>query len=77
MAQGPLSDTEAHELLAKAADLVATGSGETVRAETALRSAEKMLHLLQIGLLAAAEAGTDDPTKPPISLPPLPPQRRR
>lgn len=59
-----LTDTEVYDLLFQAVELLSTGSGETVRGETALRAGEKMLHLLQIGLLNGMENGTDDPTRP-------------
>jgi hypothetical protein len=68
--KSPLSDNQAHDLLTQAADLFADRKGTTVRAETALRSAEKMLTLLSLGLLMASEMGTDDPVKPPSINPP-------
>ncbi len=63
----PLTDNEAHTLLNEAWQLFSGKTGATVRAETALRTGERALLMLQIGLIAAAEAGTDDPKKPPSS----------
>lgn len=65
-----LTDNEAHDLLHRARVLFEGQTGATVRAETALRSGEKMLGLLMLGLLIASENGTDDPTSPQ----PLPPK---
>ena len=57
-----LTDTEAYDLLHKAAEVLSSGQGATVRAETALRAGEKMLFLLQMGLVSAMENDGDDPT---------------
>lgn len=54
-----LSDNQAHDLLTNARMTLAQAKGETVRAETALRAAEKSLMLLSLGLLMAAEEGSD------------------
>jgi hypothetical protein len=58
-----LTDTEAYDLLHKAAEVLASGKGESVRAETALRAGEKMLFLLQMGLVSAMENNGDNPTR--------------
>ncbi|MDW9699112.1 hypothetical protein GOB04_16830 [Sinorhizobium meliloti] len=54
-----LTDNQAHDLLTNARMTLAQATGETVRAETALRAAEKSLMLLSFGLLMAAEEGSD------------------
>jgi hypothetical protein len=64
----PLSDTQAHDLILNALNQFLGRTGETVRAETALRASEKALLLLSLGLLAASETETDDPTSLPPSL---------
>lgn len=70
MSEKLLTDDEAHEALHSAIEVLTRKKGATVRAETALRAGEKMLTLLQMGLLAASDAQTDDPTRlPPVSLP--------
>lgn len=63
--QRRLSDNDAHELLGEAARVIANGKGETVHAETALRSAEMVISVLQLGLLAASEKSADEITSPP------------
>lgn len=55
----PLNDTEAHSILTDARMMIARSKGQTVRAETALRAADKALLLLSLGLLMAAEEGSD------------------
>lgn len=40
--------------------MIAQSKGQTVRAETALRAADKALLLLSLGLLMAAEQNSDD-----------------
>lgn len=54
-----LTDNQAHDLLTNARMMLAAATGETVRSETALRAAEKSLMLLSLGLLMAAEEGSD------------------
>lgn len=61
----PLTDDEAHALLHEAAQLLASGSGVTVHAETALRAAEKTIYLFQLGLIAASDGLPDEPIQPP------------
>lgn len=55
MSKPPLSDNQAGDLLDKARELVAAHKGETVHAETALRTAETALSVIQAGLLVASE----------------------
>lgn len=59
-----LTDAQAHDQLSKAAELLASCEGETVRAETALRAAERVLYLLQFGLVKAMEDATQQPPLP-------------
>lgn len=54
-----LSDNAAHDLLTNARMMLAEAKGETVRAETAIRAADKALLLLSLGLLMAAEENSD------------------
>lgn len=55
----PLTDNQAHSVLTEARMMIAQAKGQTARAETALRAADKALLLLSIGLLMAAEEGSD------------------
>lgn len=55
----PLSDNEAHDRLVAAREALGNASGATVRADTALRAARRALNILQVGLVAAAEANED------------------
>ncbi len=59
-----LSDNETHDLLHRAKELLSDEKGATVRAETALRSGERMLNLIMLGLIVAGEDGSDDPIAP-------------
>lgn len=61
----PLSENETHDVLHRAKELFDGQKGATPLAENTLRSGEKMLTLLMLGMLVAAEEGTDDPTSPP------------
>ncbi len=67
----PLSDTEAYDRLHAASLALGTAPGSTVRADTALRAARRAMSILQFGLVAAAEAGSDhvDGIIPPASSP--------
>jgi hypothetical protein len=56
----PLTDNEAHSLLTETRMMLAQSKGRTVRAETAIRAADKALLLLSLGLLMAAEQNSDD-----------------
>lgn len=53
--QKPLSDNEAGDVLHQAMSVVAGKKGATVHAETALRTAEAALGVIQAGLLVASE----------------------
>lgn len=55
----PLSDNEAHDRLVAAREALGNASGSSVRADTALRAARRALNVLQVGLVAAAEAEAD------------------
>ncbi|MDO6966984.1 hypothetical protein [Rhizobium alvei] len=59
MSKKLLTDNEAHDALLQARELLSQKSGITKRAETAIRAADKALLLLAIGLLMAAEEGSD------------------
>lgn len=63
-----LSDTEAHTLLCEAASMLSGAKGETVHAETALRAAEKVLLMMQLALLQAAERDAGRLNDPPPRL---------
>ena len=55
----PLTDDEAHTVLTEARMVIAQSKGQTVRAETALRAADRALLILSLGLLMAVEEGSD------------------
>lgn len=56
----PLSDNQAHDLLFEARRILGEAPGDTVRADTALQAARKVLSGLSLALLVAAENGADD-----------------
>lgn len=55
----PLSDNQVHDALVAAHDALGDHPAETVRGQTALEAAKKMLRLLKLGLLVAAEKNQD------------------
>lgn len=55
----PLSDNEAHDRLVAARDALGDAPGATKRANTALEAARRAMTILQLGLVAAAEANSD------------------
>ena len=55
-----LSDVEIHDKLIAASDALGGDAGETVRGDTAISAARKMLRLVQLSLLSAMEKA--DPT---------------
>jgi hypothetical protein len=55
----PLTDDEAYERIHAALLALGREKGATVRADTSLKAARKALTLLQLGLLAAMEKGSD------------------
>jgi hypothetical protein len=57
--ENPISDTEAHERLVKAAEALGTAPGATSRADTVLSTARRALAMLQLGLVKAMEENTD------------------
>lgn len=55
----PLSDNEAHDRLVAAREALGDAPGATMRANTALEAARRALVILQLGLVAASEANSD------------------
>ncbi|MCO6050843.1 hypothetical protein NGM99_13750 [Mesorhizobium sp. RP14(2022)] len=55
----PLSDIDIHERLTAARDLLGNEKAETVRGETALEAARKVLSGLGLALLLAGEQESD------------------
>jgi hypothetical protein len=55
MTDRKLSDTEAHDRLMAAMDVLGDDEGATQRADTALMAARKALALISYGLVAAME----------------------
>lgn len=56
----PLDDFAAHDRLVAAREALGDAPGATTRADTTLKAARFTLLGLQFGLVAAAEAGSDD-----------------
>lgn len=55
----PLSDNEIHEKLTAARQLIGDGTAETVRGDTALEAARRVLSGLSLALLLAGEQESD------------------
>jgi hypothetical protein len=56
----PLSDNQAHDLLTEARRSLGEASGATIRANTALEAARRVLSGLAASLLIASEADSDE-----------------
>ena len=54
-----LSDNEAHSRLVAAREALGDAPGATKRANTALEAARRAMTILQLGLVAASEANSD------------------
>jgi hypothetical protein len=55
----PLSDNEVHERLCAAAAALGHEPGRTMRGDTAIEAARRAMALLQLGLVAAMDAASD------------------
>ncbi len=56
----PLNDVEVWDALHEAIQTLEGRTGETVRGETALRTARETLKMIQMGHLAAMDSGNDN-----------------
>lgn len=54
-----LSDNAVHDRLVAAREALGDEAGATVRGDTAIEAARKAMVLLQLGLIAASEAASD------------------